>query len=371
MLQHVKVLAEEIGPRSSCTAQEKKAAGYIKNELSAMGLEPRLENFSAATSFSWAFGLIYFLFVIAAVVFPFQAAKGFILVLLGTVAFYFESHTFSFFSRLIPKKTSQNVVAKIPARSKPIRKIVLMAHYDSSCSVWNFAPQMYKNFRLNYLLITGAMVLMVILYALGTWSQISSLLLWLVSLPPAVYLLITLFLLVHRELKGAYTPGANDNASGVAVLLEVAKILKSHPPLTTQVTLLATGAKESGTKGILAFLRRHRPAKDTFFINLDNPGSSRTAVITREGILGSKPSSPELLFLARRVCRDKKIEATFRPYSLLNTDGTASLTRGYQTVSIMAFDEEGMLPDRAKHVREEKLKKAKELVVGLIRQVES
>lgn len=377
MIKHVKVLAEKIGPRGSCTAQEKEAADYIKDELSAMGLLPQLEDFTAVTSFSWAFIWIYLLFVVAAVVFPFRPAIGFTLVLLGMVAFYFESNTFPFFSRLVPKKPSQNVVAKIPARSKPLRKVVLTAHYDSSRSAWNFSPKMVKNFRLSYLLMTGAMVLMTVLYALGTWSQISSLILWLVSLPPAVYLLITLLTLVHRELKGVYTPGANDNASGVAVLLEVAKILKNHPPLTTQVTLVATGAEESGTNGVLAFLRRHRPAKDTFFINLDNLGIGRTAVITREGILGGKSSSPELIFLARQVCREKRIEASFRPYSLLTTDGTATLLRGYPTVSIMAFDEQGMLPhwhwptDRAEHVREENLEKAKELVMGLIRQIES
>lgn len=377
MLNHVKVLAEEIGPRGSCTAEEKKAADYIKNELSAMGLLPQLESFKAVTSFSWAFIGIYLLFVVAAVAFPFRPALGFAFALLGLVAFYFESNTFPFFSRFIPKKPSQNVVATIPARSKTLRKVVVMAHYDSSRSAWNFSPQMVKNFRLSYLLMTGAMVLMTVLYALGTWSPISPFLLWLLSLPPAVYLFITLLSLVHRELKGVYTPGANDNASGVAVLLEVAKILKKHPPLTTRVTLVATGAEESGTNGVLAFLSRHRPAKDTFFINLDNLGIGRTAVITREGILGGKPASPELLFLARQVCREKKIEASFRPYSLLTTDGTATLFRGYRTVSIMAFDEKGLLPhwhwptDRAEHVRAENLETAKELVMGLIRGIES
>ena len=41
--------------------------------------------------------------------------------------------------------------------------------------------------------------------------------------PSVLYLLGTLLLFIHRELCGEYTPGANDNASGVAVLLEVAK----------------------------------------------------------------------------------------------------------------------------------------------------
>lgn len=377
VFEHVKVLAAEIGPRGSCTEEEKKASEYIFEEFSKSGLQPRREEFKAVTSFSWTFGLIYLLFVLAAVIYPAGRSWAFGLSLLGLAAFYLESNTFPFLSRFLPKKPSANIIAEVPARSKAIRKVVVMAHYDSSRSALSFSPDMVKNFRVTYLLMVGAMVLMTIFYALGLWTGLNPKLFWYLSLPPALYLLFALLLLIHRELTGEYTPGANDNASGVSVLLEVGRVLARLSLLTTSVTLVATGAEESGTNGALAFLKKIRPAKETFFINLDNLGSGKLTVITAEGILGARPSSPELLSFARAVAKEKGLEVDFRPYNLLTTDGTVTLLRGYPTLGIMAFDENGLLPnwhwptDRAEYVQPDNLEKAKELVLGIIRKLES
>ncbi|HBG17692.1 MAG TPA: hypothetical protein DDW93_13000, partial [Firmicutes bacterium] len=337
---HVKFLAEEIGPRGSCTTQERKAADYIKDELEKMSFETKGEEFKAVTSFSWVFGFIYLLFIISALIFPSTPNWGFILALFTFLGFYLESSTFPLLSRLIPKKSSQNIIATVPARSKTIRKVIVTAHYDTSRSALSFSPKMVKSFRRTYLLMVGAMSIQVILYALGVFTNISRNLLWALSLPSVIYLFLTLILLAHRELAGEYTPGANDNASGVAVLLEVAKVLARFPLLTTTVTLVATGAEESGTNGALNFLRSHHPPKDTFIINLDNLGIGKLTAVTQEGILGAKNSSLELLSFAESTAEEKKIDLQFLPYNLLTTDGTVFLMRGYPTMTLMAFDQE-------------------------------
>ena len=55
-------------------------------------------------------------------------------------------------------------------------------------------------------------------------------------------------------------PGANDNLSGVAVLLEVARRLRDAPPPDgVRVILLSAGAEEANQEGMLAFARRHFP----------------------------------------------------------------------------------------------------------------
>lgn len=375
--RHVHHLAETIGPRGSCTEAEKKAADYIKTELGRLKLDLKEEQFKAVTSFSWVFGLIDLLFILAALIFPARPNGGMFLALFAFIAFILESSTFPFLSRLIPKKNSQNVVARIPARSKPIRQVIITAHYDSSRSALNFAPKLVKDFRRSYLLMVGAMGMEVVLYALAVLTPISPLLLWILSLPCALYILVTFLTLLHRELAGEYTPGANDNASGVAVLLEVAKILTRFPLITTEVTLVATGAEESGTNGALAYLRRHRPAKNTYVINLDNLGIGQLTAVTAEGILGTKAAAPELLSLAKTVAAEKKVDLRFAPYHLLTTDGTVFLMRNYPTVSLMAFDEEGLLPnwhwptDQASFVNPDNLNAAKELVLGLLRKLES
>lgn len=375
--QHVKFLAEEIGPRGSCTAQESKAADYIDTELKKMNYQTTREAFKAVTSFSWTFCMIYLLFIIAAFIFPANPNWGFILVLLAFLGFYLESNTFPLISRILPKKTSQNIIAPVPARSKAIRKVLLTAHYDSSRSALCFSPKMVKGFRRTYLFLVGAMSLQVILYAVGVFTALPPTLLWVLSFPSVLYLLVTLILFIHRELVGEYTPGANDNASGVAVLLEVAKALARFPLLTTTVTIVATGAEESGTNGALDYLRRHHPTKDTYVINLDNLGSGNLTAVTQEGILGGKAASPELLTFAKQTAEEKKLNLQLSPYHLLTTDGTVFLMRGYPTVSLMAFDEQQLLPnwhwptDHAEFVNPANLDDAKELVLGIIRKLES
>lgn len=375
--RHVLQLAETIGPRGSCTEAERKAAHYIKTELGRSKLNLMEEQFKAVSSFSWVFGLIDLLFIVAALIFPSRSKPGFFLALFAFIAFILESSTFPFLSRLLPKKSSQNVIAHIPARSKPIRKVIITAHYDSSRSALNFSPKLVKGFRRSYLLLVGAMASEVFLYALAVFTSLSPRLLWFLSLPCVLYILVTFLTLLHRELAGEYTPGANDNASGVAVLLEVAKILTRFPLITTEVTLVATGAEESGTNGALAYLRRHRPSKDTYVINLDNLGIGHLTVVTAEGILGAKAASPELLSLAKTVAAEKNLALRFAPYHLLTTDGTVFLMRNYPAVSLMAFDEEGLLPnwhwptDQVSFVNPENLNAAKELVLGILRKLES
>jgi len=374
--EHVKSLAEKIGPRGSCTAQERTTAEYIETELKKIDYQTSRETFKAVTSFSWTFSVIYLLFIIAAFIFPAEPIWGFILVLFAAVCFCLEANTFPLISRLLPKKTSQNIIATLPARSKTLRKVLILAHYDSSRSGLFFAPNMVKGFRRTYLFLVAAISLQVLLFALGAFTTINPTLLWLLSLPSVLYLFGTLLLFIHRELYGKYTPGANDNASGVAVLLEVAKALSRFPLLTTTVTFVATGAEESGTNGALDYLHRHRPGKETYVINLDNLGCGHLTAVTKEGLLGGKAASPELLDFAKQTAEEKKINLKFAPYHLLTTDGTVFLLRGYPTVSIMAFDEEGLLPnwhwptDRAEFVEPANLNAAKELVLGIVRKLE-
>ncbi len=58
----------------------------------------------------------------------------------------------------------------------------------------------------------------------------------------------------------AVVPGANDNLTGVAVLLSLARALREDgPPEGLRVILLSTGSEESFMEGMQAFGRRHFP----------------------------------------------------------------------------------------------------------------
>src|SRR5512144_3138196 len=52
-------------------------------------------------------------------------------------------------------------------------------------------------------------------------------------------------------------PGASDDLSGVAIVLEVARALAAGPPLPRPVVAVITDAEESGLVGATAFAERH------------------------------------------------------------------------------------------------------------------
>jgi Peptidase family M28 len=89
----------------------------------------------------------------------------------------------------------------------------------------------------------------------------------------------TVLLLSHLDSLGG--PGASDDASGVAILLETARALLSGPPLRNTVILLFTAPEEYGAHGAVAFIREHPWAKNVkLVINLDAGGLSGPSELT-------------------------------------------------------------------------------------------
>ncbi|MGO9471027.1 MAG: M20/M25/M40 family metallo-hydrolase [Isosphaeraceae bacterium] len=70
-------------------------------------------------------------------------------------------------------------------------------------------------------------------------------------------------------------PGAGDNASGVAVMLETLRALKAGPPLDRDVIVLFDDGEEDGLLGALVFVEEHPWAREVgVVINVDARGNS-------------------------------------------------------------------------------------------------
>jgi hypothetical protein len=75
-------------------------------------------------------------------------------------------------------------------------------------------------------------------------------------------------------------PGAGDNASGIAVVLETVRALKAGPPLDRNVIILFTDGEEDGLLGSAAFVNEHPWAKEVgVVINLDARGNSGPSIM--------------------------------------------------------------------------------------------
>jgi hypothetical protein len=76
------------------------------------------------------------------------------------------------------------------------------------------------------------------------------------------------------ENRGKAHPGANDNASGVAVLLELARTLWKETPPARTVVFVAFAGEEQGRLGSTHFVTRadYRPERTFAMVNLDTVG---------------------------------------------------------------------------------------------------
>ncbi|GAA2884803.1 aminopeptidase [Actinoplanes cyaneus] len=88
-----------------------------------------------------------------------------------------------------------------------------------------------------------------------------------------------IFLVAHYD--SAQTgPGGNDDAAGVATILETARALTSSDRLVNDVVLVLTDAEEACLCGAEAFVRQHELARDGgIAINLEARGSSGPAIM--------------------------------------------------------------------------------------------
>ena len=237
LIDHVAYLSDEIGPRPSGTEEEQQAAIYIMDRLQKDAHLPvEVEDFASSTDSSLPSLICYGAMLVAgvlAVLVQVAIIPAAILALVAFSLFALEFFDHPVLSRFFKNGVSQNVVAtyRPPRRAHAAgsrrRKVILVAHYDSG----KVHPEYRSGFVkiLKYLQIASHVAmalaaLLIILRALffrdadGAGVGVFNVLL--------IIALVAILFPVVRLGYGhiaAYNDGANDNASGVAVLLEVAR----------------------------------------------------------------------------------------------------------------------------------------------------
>ena len=244
------------------------------------------------------------------------------------------------FRRLLPRRTTYNVVAEAGDRGAE-RTIVFVAHHDAAHGGLVFAPQLttvpadafpgwYERQETSpqvmllvvagpALLALGALSGLRLLRRLGTFLSLGA---------TAAFADIALRPVV---------PGANDNLSGVAVVLELARALQERPVEGVRVLLVSTGSEESFMEGMRGFARRHfpeLPRDRTEVICLDSVGSPELILIEGEGMLRMRDYTPELRDRVAAVAARAGVHLRRRLRLGLATDGLIALKAGYPSAAI-------------------------------------
>jgi hypothetical protein len=137
---------------------------------------------------------------------------------------------------------------------------------------------------------------------------------------------------VHKGDEDKVHPGADDNASGVAVLLELAKVLASGEKPARTIVFIAFSAEESGLSGSKHYAEHPRFPLDQVMgvINLDTVGRLRDQKLS---VLGTGTAS-EWQHIFRGAGFVTGVESRNLPESLQASDQASFVAKGVPAVQI-------------------------------------
>lgn len=275
--EHIARLAEM--RRLPGTPGEIAAREYIAGVGRDIGVEMRAEEFSYSTTpFSVVLPLICLflsaLCLVGSLTYLWGTALTAIAgaaILLAIYVCFKWSGAFERFAARGGQKSSFNLVGVVRS-ADPNGTVVLSAHYDSKSQVMPVVVRA-AFFMLGFfsaILLGATLVVVGILAAAGN-NALGSSAGFYVSLIPALFIFALVF-----NFTGNRSPGALDNASGEAVILEVARILAREPLTHLDVRIASFGCEEVGLIGSLKYLLAHEEelkARPFYMLNFDMPFS--------------------------------------------------------------------------------------------------
>lgn len=304
-LEHVRVLAVDIGPRGPTREGERRGALYAKEQFEQMGLQPQWETFRSARSIFHPHLMGAILMLVAFVLFPLggrlSAALAALISILVLVNEVLElSFRANLFRWLVPKGESQNVYAILPPQGEHRADLVLVGHVDSQRTPLIFKNRTWVKLYDRFTFLTFAtFILQAILYTLAAifgWSWV-----WYVTIFSAFCALLLAAMCIQAE-RTPFTAGANDNATAVGMVLTLTEELLRQPLQHTRVWAVVTGCEEVQHYGMIDFYQRHlSELKNPRAVVFEMLGCAGPAWVTREGIVVPFHSDPQMVALAERL----------------------------------------------------------------------
>jgi peptidase M28-like protein len=327
--------------RPTASQGERRAAEWLLAKLREQGARGEIELDKAHGTFWWPLGLAAAGSLVAGVaalrgrrVLGSALAAG-----IGAAALDDLPPGERRFRRLLPQKTATTVVTEMgPADAE--RTVVLVAHHDAAHSgliyhpaipelVFGRAPWLLDRSDTSPPLMAPAVAIPALIGA-GALSGNRALVKAGMALGAA-----SAALLADIGSRETVT-GANDNATGVALLVAMARALADRPTENVRVMLVST-SEEALCEGMQAFGRRHfaeLPRESTFFLSVDTIGSPHLLVLRGEGMIRMREYPARALDLLDGLADDLDIDL-FPNLRLRNaTDGIFPLTAGYECASL-------------------------------------
>ena len=330
-------------PRLVGSAGESKAQDYIVQQFSELGLNVTREPFSFTKFPAEVFPrLLCGIFVPVVISVPwlgdrFPIPECFVCLFSLFIALLCTQwqKRFEGLYDVGKRHHSENIVGtngRKPNDNTPA--LLFVAHYDSKSQVLPIAVRAVA-YGIAIIGLTALTIVMVIKVLTVAWQPPVPIVWGIAGITTVCLLLLQINFTQNRS------PGGFDNASGVGVMLEVARVLVALDE-EKSITFLATGAEEYGMCGALRYVQKHADKHDrenTYVINLDGLGvGNGVNVITRYGMPPIQTANVLAdRFQASGESLSIQVSERYLPIGV-GLDSIPIASRGFETVTLTAGD---------------------------------
>ncbi|MFX1435934.1 MAG: M28 family metallopeptidase [Promethearchaeota archaeon] len=274
-MEHIHSLAFN---RTASSTGETEALSYIEKELIESNISSEVEHFNWTGPLKILMRTSYLLILIILIAFR---------LLLIVVTYFIIKNSFRRLREIsfIRNDESKNIFTLIKAKERTPKRplVIITAHYDNISANIPYRVQViiFFIYRLIIFFYGAVFLVFVSIFFLDFLRIIlftDFLIIFIAFLSVGgVFISIPILYLVFRERPST---GSIDNASGVAISIELAKLFNKHPLENMDVLILWCGAEEWGMKGSKKFCEAHFRSlkekydlKKSFNINIDMVGT--------------------------------------------------------------------------------------------------
>jgi len=283
--------------------------------------------------------------------------------------------------KLIARGRSYNAIGRqAPAGSAQARqRVVLISYLDTPPAARTFkTPRRTRLFRWVYWIGSLSLFAAVGLYLLGGLDIWEWAFVWAGICGVLQSLAIIQSLQADR---GGFTPGANNNASGIGTVLTLAEQVKSVPLRNTEVWFVCCGSHTTGNSGLRALLQQHGDElREAWFIGFEGVGvGQRLISLHRKEWPGRQPGRslhPAVRDLLERIQREIPAHPIeFHTLPRL-TVVSAAARRGLKSLCLSVYADDNHMPyayhrdDVAAHLQGEALDIAQTAGWALLQQID-
>jgi hypothetical protein len=327
--------------------QDRRALGMLAAELESMGRSAEVEEVRVRPAWHLTFAILAALAAAGTVVSTISGPAGALILLVAAAAMYGDLaigfHTF----RLVtpPRRTAN--VSSIERKERPAARVIITAHHDAGRTGLLYArPRLRRPRRPRRATLTSPLhflfwsTMVALVAAIARLAVDDAGALTALQFALAVIFLTYVVLLIDTA-AAAPSPGASDNAAGVAAALEVARRLAADPLELVETWVVLPGAGDVGALGMRAWLEEHGGSLrglPTYFVNVKGAGNGRVCHLAGEGNATLVRNDERLARLAERAGSERHVWR-------VATDASAAASHGYAAITIACLDDHGRIPN--------------------------